>query len=617
MKHVCISLILLLVLLPHTYTLSATDMSSAITCFTPRSQSFNNIIKNAGMDPVGQYQETNFFNGTLKGMFAFDQSFRDNKLGLALFGPAVMVPKVNDDVSVNNRACHDGVVINIVGTTAITPPNGTTDLIAENFFLPKDYQSSILLKPTIQNFSVHFQAYFGFDDWCTGLYSRIYFPITYSRWTLEAIETPIGTATTGFAVGEVSSVEVPAQNLFINFLEYAAGGQLTMVPGGQFLQALNYTRFGGLQRDHTTRIADMRAELGWNFLLSTHYHVGAYLTCAIPTGKGCGNDCNNLLWGAKVGNGNHWELGGGLTAHYTLWNSADDAQRFDFYADATLTHLFQHTVKQTCDLKNKPLSRYIIAEQLITANSGLLVGNMQATLQFSTVYAPVANFSTVDVTMSIPLQADLMAKLVYTCNGFSWSVGYDFWGQTCPDTTLHCENPFPSNRWALRGDAHVYGFINMPGGSPAIPLPVSYAATTPFSLGTPFQSGTPPNANGGIDNATTPVMANNNQTVFVAPGGTTQIFASNPPITITPADINVCGANAHGISNSFFTEINYMWQNVGTWKPYLGVGVRAELGSNSNTEACTTTTTNDNTNEHCLTTTVSAWGVWLQCGTSF
>jgi hypothetical protein len=462
--------------------------NAAITCFVPRSQSFNNIIKNAGMDPYNQYLfDVDSINGSFKITLEYDQSFNDKKLGRCLFGPAAVTASTNQGalVAADNGCdnCDNDIILNIVGTQAATLPNGITDLVADNFFLPNDYRSMVTIKPTIQNVNVHLQAYFGFDEWCAeGLYVRLYFPITYSKWKLEATETEVGTAAGTYPAGQISSAAVPTNALQTSFLDYTTGTKLNNLPGGEMVQPLMYSLFGGCESDHTTRVADFRAELGWNFLLDEDYHLGLYIAAAAPTGKGCGSDCNNLLWGAKAGNGNHWELGGGLTAHYTMWRSEDADAKLDFCVDATINHMFKHSEQHTFDLIGKPLSRYIIAEKLTTAATGLLVDGTQAKLQFGTVYAPVANFTTLDVNISIPVQADILAKFVYSCCGFSWELGYDFWGQSCPNVDIDCDcpTPFPANSWALLGSSSVYGFNSTTGA--AVPIPATMSATTAFAV---------------------------------------------------------------------------------------------------------------------------------------
>lgn len=626
--------------------------AKTVTCYTPRSQSFNNMIKNAGMDPDNQFLYDADFNASFKINFEYDQTFNDKTLTQCLFGPAAI--SINTTGSNN---CNDDLVIRVVGTEATTPPNGMTDLVADNFFLPKNFSSTITFKPSIRNYNIHFQAYFGFDNWCPGLYARIYGPVSVSQWKLDACEVinspkasdPLG----DYAAGEIAPVAVPIADLYSSFLSYTQGSALQLpgatVDGGQpvdlagpTVQALKYTRFGANCEDNTrTQFADLRAELGWNFLLDEDYHLGIYIAAAAPTAGDCEDDCNTLLWGAKAGNGKHWELGGGITAHYTFCRSEDNREQWDFFIDATINHMFKHTEQRTFDLKGKPLSRYLIAEQLTTPVTnnltyGAQVGGTLATYQFAGVYAPVANFTTQNVSVSFPVQADVMAKFVYTKCGFSWAIGYDFWGQACPDVELACNDDcnattFTANTWALRGDAHVYGFGNSDGVNFDIqPIPATYNATTAFNIGTAFESTTgtnPADANCGVDSPSTPATVNapTPATLFVAPSGTgsdVDICVSNPPTFIQASDIDICSIT-RGMSNSIFTEFNYTWVDRDCWIPYVGIGARLEFGNNTddctNPNLASSVVPNNSVNccDNCGSCSVTKWGVWVQGGVSF
>ena len=600
-----------------------------ITCFVPRSQSFHNELKNAAMDPDNQFlYDVDGFNGSFNIMFEYDHTFNSDKLGKCLFGQAAVCTSACGD---------DAVALNVVGSNAATKPNGTSDLVADNFFLPKDFSSTIIVKPSIQNFNVHLQAYFGFDEWCTGLYARIYAPITVSKWKLETTEKVAVKGTEGYVAGEIAPVAMPTTELNDSFLAYTQGGanysllgSTTPLATAPTVQALKYTRFGSCDSDTTTQLADLRAELGWNFLLDEDYHLGLYIAAAAPTANDCEDDCNTLLWGAKAGNGAHWELGGGLTGHYTLWRAEDCEQQFDFFVDATINHMFKHTEQRTFDLVSKPLSRYIIAEQLTsTITNGLTVGGADATYQFAGAYAPVANLTTQDVSVSFPVQADVMAKFVYTCKGFSWALGYDFWAQACPDIEVGCNDDcdatpaFEENKWALRGNAHVYGFRN-PGTTPTNdliqPIPATFAADNAFVLGNAYGAGS---NNGSVDG--TPAVTNAGGALFNAPNSTTTaINGSTNPVFIKATDIDINNVT-RGLSNSIFTEMNYTWIDRECWVPYLGIGARVEFGSNgsgnNNNTAVTTTTTTlnscDNDCNNCDTCTATVWGIWIKGGLSF
>jgi hypothetical protein len=244
-----------------------------ITCFVPRSQSFHNELKNAVMDPDQQFLYDAGFNGSLNLMFEYNHTFFGDDLTKCLFGPAAVCAS-----SISANTCCNGdddqLMIRIVGSQANTVtgnsnPNGITDLVADNFFLPKDFISTVIFEPSIQNFNIHLQAYFGFDEWCPGVYARIYAPITVSQWKLKTCENVINKGSIGYVAGEIAPVAVPTTALFTSFLQYTQGGSIPngALPGsttpnvlaGPTVQALQYTRFGGCDSNTTTQLADLRA----------------------------------------------------------------------------------------------------------------------------------------------------------------------------------------------------------------------------------------------------------------------------------------------------------------------------------------------------------------------
>src|SRR5690606_28288426 len=96
---------------------------------------------------------------------------------------------------------------------------------------------------------------------------------------------------------------------------------------------------------------------------------------------------------------------------------------------------------RTFDLIGKPNSRYMLAEKVNKRPAVNLFGNTDpdagalgtvtaAVAQFNAEYSPVANFTTLPVDVSIGVQGDVVAMLNYTSRGFSWDLGYNYWGMS-------------------------------------------------------------------------------------------------------------------------------------------------------------------------------------------
>ncbi len=59
--------------------------------------------------------------------------------------------------------------------------------LADYFYLPTDFSSTITVHPTIQNFLIDFFGYVGLDQWVTGLYAWIQAPLTWTNGTSTSV----------------------------------------------------------------------------------------------------------------------------------------------------------------------------------------------------------------------------------------------------------------------------------------------------------------------------------------------------------------------------------------------------------------------------------------------
>ena len=283
--------------------------------------------------------------------------------------------------------------------------------------------------------------------------------------------------------------------------------------------------------------------------------------------------------------------------------------------------------------------------------------------QFAKVYAPVANLTTLDVGVSIGAQADVCAQFNFTARGFSWDLGYDFWGRSCesiscPQSCDPCGScatlctTGQANTWALKGDAFMFGYDSVNGG--AVPLSATQNNATIHS----GVSGTTVSTNGTVNAAATlnPNVDNSNFAYGNSTGtgtqeallgsayrGITASATNTVKTSVNPVFINCCniatkGQETKGLSNTIFTHLSYTWDR-DSWTPFLGLGGSAEFGSNPNcpgsgscgTSSNTTVNTGCNTScgssascgsstsscGGCVKTSLSQWTVWVKGGVSF
>ncbi|MDR3478661.1 MAG: hypothetical protein P4M14_11595, partial [Gammaproteobacteria bacterium] len=126
-------------------------------------------IRSQGVDAArelsGWTQHVNLFDmdkvyGSLSLTAEYAQSFRSQSIARSLFGEALIC---SDD-------CNDSVV-NVSGSR--TANRGAHDLLADNFYLPTDFQSRLTFRPTIQNVVIDLDFYLGLDEWVNGLFFRL------------------------------------------------------------------------------------------------------------------------------------------------------------------------------------------------------------------------------------------------------------------------------------------------------------------------------------------------------------------------------------------------------------------------------------------------------------
>jgi hypothetical protein len=281
-------------------------------------------------------------------------------------------------------------------------------------------------------------------------------------------------------------------------------------------------------------------------------------------------------------------------------------------------------------------------------------------LEFANVYAPVANITRSNVKSTIGAQGDVAFSFAYQHGNFQWDLGYNFWGRSCEQLTLHgCCNP-GIGQWALKGDERVYGFATITPGTKA--LATALAATdskanihtgSNLANDVSYTGSNPTAPNNFYTDSTVPAVAQYNGVTVLPvtplPLGATSftpgtvpvgyIYTSAEPVLIQESDFDLQGTR--GISNKIFTHFNYAWPNMndGKWSPYVGLGVEAEFGSNDKgCNSCDTSCDNPCSSSVCTPTcnygyvngqpcgalqsccpnvALSQWGIWFKVGTSY
>jgi len=602
--------------------------------FTIRSQGFNSVRRLPGETGrnIFLYDVDRCECGDFYGKFSltpeYTRSFRPHEIARCLFGDALG----NDDV------------LKIEGSrVAGRDPNA---LLADYFYLPTDFESSVCITPRIQNFLVDMNYYVGADWLWRGLYMMVQAPLTWTKWALNARENIINEGMNGYDAGYFTPGALSRGALLDNFKEYAAGdapGVISQVmPNGEFNVELRPLQFAKWRKTETrTTVSELRYYLGWNFLLCEDYHLGVNLQASAPTGN---RPEAEYLFEAQNGNGKHGEFGFGVNGHYTFCRSEDEEVAWTFEANIDVSHLFKARQRRTFDLKDKPLSRYMLAEKMGSEILFGLEGNdVTPSAQFKNVFTPVANITTFDLDVSVGAQVDFLAWIYRDCGNSRWDFGYNLWTRSCEKFERRCDscNGFESNTWALKGDAQMYGFGTGFNGvlQAAVPLSATENAATIHS-GTNFVSTSQVNAtsinaakaNPNIDN---PQLATQDfipAALRVNPTGAAatnpQINTSIQPIFIQETDIDF--VRIKGLTQKLFTQWSIYnpcdWVEEGEWYPYFAIGAEVEWAqhhNNCNNECddnddCSSDDCDNNTIDGtCVRCALSQWGIWAKFGLAY
>jgi hypothetical protein len=629
----------------------AVEANSVTPTVVFRSQGFHgDRQRNVGEVGHINLYDMESWNGTFDLGIGYMRSFRGNRIAHCLFGDSVTCPTAT---ATSASSCDTGCSTGCDGSTILVQGSSVTSRdanawLADYFYLNCSYDGSFSVKPLIQNVVVDLDFYLGLDEWVNGMYFRIYGPINWTKWqTRFCVNDPATVLTTSCSAGYFT----PSGSIveLSSLADYFAGQAPATVDNVTF-QGLKWGKMGSCEETQTG-FADLRAELGWNFLHDEDYHLGVGLHVAAPTGNKVRAD---YVLQPVVGNGKHWELGGTAHGHYVFWRSEDEEKHFGFYVDAVITHLFNANEQRTFDLNNKDNSRYMLASKFTkqvtndlagrTTAGTSTTGSTAATSQFALVYAPVANLTTTDYKVSVGVQADITAMFNFTSRGLSWDVGYNFWGRSCesikcPSECDPCntDNLFltaNANTWALKGDARMFGFAGATDGGTGLLVNTGVALSASES-GATILAGTNATAvntsltnvakqNGGVDNPQFAIAGTDAVRLIHTPttlgGGNVnanQIQTSIQPVFLKNTDVAL--QETKGLSNTVFTNLSYTWDR-DNWIPYLGIGGSAEFGRNSGSSSsdssCGSTTCSTSCDD-CLNCALSQWSIWVKGGISF
>ncbi len=542
--------------------------------------------------------------------FEYQRSFKDKQIAQALFGSSKLSFAGSQ---VTDRA-----------------PN---ELLADYFGLPTDFRGSIFFHPRVENFIVDLGFYMGLDCWMQGLYVRLHAPFVHSRWNLD---TNCGNCV-NIETGTTNENGTPKQFPLCYMGESATDTASTIkqaLSGFFFFGDMNTPWCAGrfdFARQVRNGLADIDVILGYNWINDDCYHFGTYIQAVCPTGK---KRKNLYVFSPVVGNGKHFELGAGISAHTVLWSGEDS--NLALFLEGNVTHMFRSRQCRFFDLiDNGPFSRYMLLKEFETNGT---------TFTYANNMINASCFTNREVHVSVGVKADFSLKLAYRWCGFGFDLGYNGYGHSREKIEVLC-NSCPSDidkrKFGIKGTEGTCcsnyliavvpsgGLLvptifpngdtfpanaTVPPGCPSLPVPpISTVTNLPDNAtesdATAFAGGT---RQSGTIAATDCAVCLNGGTV-TQPTPTASLTTANgyyinnglQPTLLSVNDIDIHSGEAHSVfTNKAFAHICYTWMDECGWNPQLGVGGEVELDANQGRSACERSG-------------LTQWGVWVKGCVSF
>jgi hypothetical protein len=539
------------------------------TIFGIRSQGLDGVRELAGWQQLIYKCDQNSNYGTVAATVEYSRSFRPQEISEFLFGCGTM---------------------RFSGSRAERQPG---DVLADYFGLPADFSSTVCFSPYISNTIFDLNWFQAFDAYLPGLFIMVHVPIVHTKWNLYFQETGINPGTQFYPAGYMSDARINSSSLPQSVRQALQGKTIF----GDMDQPLLYGKIFGRQTQN--RVAEIQTTLGWNYN-QPWYHAGISLRVGAPTGNATTAE---FLFEEIVGNRHHWDVGVGLSGHVVCWQDKERGRKIALYGDAHVSHLFTSQQKRSFDFtSNGPGSRYILMEQFKEPSDGmLLINGTESVNQYMGNLVNAINYTTFDTKISIPVQGEVVLKLAYQSDGFEFDFGYNFWANS--KEKMHCRGKFPSNKYALKGDAQVYGFTS--NGSSVELNATQSMATILAGQGNGNANYRNLNADNQPALATTPAAVINqlnaaDSAVLGIP--VAQVNGSNPAILLSDKDINDdSGILPHALSHRVFVYAGNVWDNRDDLDPYLGMGLSGEFAH-----------TNPCNNAMC-----SQWAIWVKAGIAY
>ncbi len=593
-----------------------------LTTFIPRSQGDNSARELVGwQQKLFLCYDSNY--AAIASTVEYTRSFDTHCIAKRLF----TTNRLTFAGSETDTECIEGQ-----GLINNRPPN---DIVADYFGLSTDFLGTLAIKPLIENAIIDIQLYFGLEDSGPGLFLWVNAPIVHTRWTLgldscvvcepkfrgctvfpecymysgpvKPIQDP-NCPVPGFddrvpvSCPVNSNLDLPRRlrnaDCTTQSLREALSGDFTF---GDMTEPWKYGRFSFCPRSKTG-LADIDVMVGWNIIQNDYAHFGIFGVTVVPTGN---RPKAHYIFEPLIGDGKHWKLGGGASAHLSLFpNTEESCFNMGFYAYGRAVHVFETDQIRSFDFKQQVsgqtpiLTRYMLLKEFNTAG------------EYNGTMINAINFATRNCEVKVGLLADISLKAFIAVNGWEFDIGYNFYYR-------HCENVCIKTDCPCGIDSRIFGFKGLEGvcctpytvdnGIVEVPALTNSPISTTQPNATMFNPHLPqddPTLTGSITclgwnsiqfTEDTPIEERN----FDELTPTNCFIGINTaePVFITCADLDArSAAQGEMRTNKVFGHLSYTFDSCYT--PFVGIGAEGEFDAHHKNA-------------------LQQWGIWIKAGASF
>ncbi len=334
-------------------------------------------------------------------------------------------------------------------------------------------------------------------------------------------------------------------------------------------------------------------QLGYDIWRCDTWHAGVYAKAILPTGTSFCANYMKYTFSPIVGNGKHYELGGGISAGAEVWCNDCDSSTLKINFDGYATHMFSNTQFRTFDIATTagtilPMSRYMLLKQF-TQDSTVAAGNCSDAIAYGGVLVSAGDVNAQNVCISVAARGEAVLDIVYRHCDWELGGGYAFSGQTaekfstCSNScSTSCTTPAASTTGFL------YGFKGLTDESDLL-LTVNATPTTVTGTGTSLAYVT---LKGDVVAVSVKTNSDIDPKATAYSYDPTRITGQTPTVAADLTNGNLFtlpAPNCSGLMNGqmlhrLFGHVDYVWSD-SCWMPTLGVVGSVGFSTSSNITA--------------------------------